>query len=146
MSFRLTAPKIVWNGHTLTFGYPLDNVKCGDSPREGSEQLQSPAGSEDAWTVGTDYLLEADVRWIPGTVSSAPVATGWDDATTGVRLFLQWARDKNAFTFYPDQNSGTNIANCYLVDPMTGTPDPEADGSRQLKLKIRNASTPFDGY
>lgn len=148
-NYRQKLAAIAWGAafaNTLNVGYWLDDVTAGDEPRAGSEQLQSPAGSEDAWTVGTDYVLQCKVRWIPQSNTSSPLATGWD-GSTGFRAFLQWARDKNAFKFYPDVSDlTTHIDNCYLVEPMTGQGAFEADGTRVVQLKIRNASTPFDGY
>lgn len=146
-SFRRTLPKITWGAafaNTLNVGYWLDNVKAGDTPRAGSVQDQAPSGVEDAWTVGTDYVLECELRWIPQVDTASPLATGWDGAT-GVRAFLQWARDKNQLRFFPDASSGTFLT-CYLAEPMSGSPDPDADGSRRLKLVMRNSTTAWDGY
>lgn len=148
MSFRATHPKILWGAglaNTLYFGYALDNVVAESEPRSGSEQIQAPSGVEDAWTVGTDYVLTFDARWIPQADTVTPQATGWDGAT-GFRAFLEWARDKNAFSFYPDATAGTVIASCYLAEPMKAAAASESDGTRRLTLKIRNASTAFDGY
>ena len=145
--FRAKRPKILWGSgfaNTLSFGYPLDNVQAGDEPRAGSVVDQAPSGVEDAWTVGTDYVLSADVRYIPQTDTASPVATGWDGAT-GFRAFLQWARDKNLVRVYSDKDGGTFI-DSYLVEPMSGQPELEEDGTRRLRIKIRNASTAYDGY
>ena len=146
-SFRFTRPKITWGAafaNTLSVGYPLDNVTAGDEPRAGSVFDRSTAGVEDAWITGVDYLLTADVRWIPQVDTAAPVATGWD-GTTGVRAFLSWARQKNQFRFYPDATSGTYLT-CYLADPMQGLPSAESDGTRKLTMTIRNVTSAFDGY
>lgn len=145
--YRAKRPKILWGAsfaNTLSFGYPLDSVKAGDEPRAGSSVDQAPSGVEDAWTVGTDYVLAASVRYIPQTDTASPVATGWDGAT-GFRAFLAWARDKNLVRFYPDKDAGTFI-DCYLVEPMTGQPELEEDGTRVLALKLRSPSVSFDGY
>lgn len=147
-SYRRAYPKILWGAalaNTLNVGYWLDNVTAWDEPRAGSEQAQAPSGVEDAWTVGRDYYLQADITWIPQTNTASPLATGWDGAA-GVREFLAWARDKNLIRFYPDANDAATHIDCYLVDPMNGSPAPEVDGSRRLTLKIRNGATPFDGY
>lgn len=147
-SYRLTRPRIIW-GPTLstwlTLGYPLDNVSAGDEPREGSETVQTPSGVEDSWRVGTDYVLTADVRFIPPTDTSSPLATGWD-GTLGFRAFLAWARDKNVIRFLPDANDAGTYIDCYLVAPMTGQGTSENDGTRMVTLKLRNSATPFDGY
>jgi hypothetical protein len=146
-NFRSTLPKFTWGAafvNTLSVGYLLDNVKAGDEPRAGSAFDQTPSGVEDAWITGFDYTLEAELRWIPQTDTASPLATGWDGAT-GVRAFLQWARQKNQLRFFPDATSGTFIT-CYLADPAQGYGDVEADGTRRLPFRLRNGSTAFDGY
>jgi hypothetical protein len=146
-NYRVTFAKILWGAgfaNTLNVGYLLDNVKAGDEPRAGSAFDQAPSGVEDSWITGFDFILEAELRWIPPVNTASPVATGWD-GTTGVRAFLAWARQKNVVRFYPDATSGTSI-DCYLADPMQGYGDVETDGTRRLPLKLRNSSTAFDGY
>lgn len=146
--YRLKVAKITWGAafaNTLNLGYPFDSFKSGSEPREGSEQVQAPSGVEEAWTVGVDHILDVVARWIPQTDTASPVATGWDGAT-GFRAFLQWARDKNLCRVYRDATDGASSIDCYLADPMTGYPDPEADGTRTIGLKFRNYLTPFDGY
>lgn len=145
---RLKCPKITWGtsfANTLSIGYPLDNYKSGSTPRDGSAWAQSPGGAEDAWIVGTDYTLEGDIRWIPQTNVATPAATGWDTASTGFRLFLEWARAKNAFRWFPDKDAVGYIES-YLVEPLTGTPEPETDGTRSLHIVMRNSSSAYDGY
>lgn len=148
MSNRLALPKILWGAafaNTLNIGYPLDNAIAGDTPRPGSETIQAPSGSEDAWTVGWDYVLQGDIRWIPQSNTSSPLATGWDGAT-GFRAFLQFARDKNLIRFYPDATLGTFI-DSYFVAPMQDPPPSESDGTRRLGgFRIRNFTTAYDGY
>jgi hypothetical protein len=146
-NYRNTLAKFLWGAgfaNTLSIGYRLDNVKCGDEPRAGSAFDQTPSGVEDSWITGFDYTLEAEIRWIPATDTASPLATGWDGAA-GVRAFLQWARQKNVLRFYPDASGGTFI-DSYLVDPMQGWGDVETDGTRRLPIKIRNATTSYDGY
>lgn len=145
--FRTKIPKITWGAafaNTLSFGYLLDAIIAGSEPRDGSESVQGVSGVEDSWSVGTDYLLEADARWIPQANTASPVATGWDGAT-GWRAFLESARDKNVFRFYPDKDGGTYLT-CYLVEPMRGQGEPETDGTRKIRFRMRNASSAFDGY
>lgn len=147
-NYRIAYPKITWGAslaNTLNVGYWLDNVSAWSEPRAGSEQVQAPSGVEDAWTVGRDYLLQADLAWIPGADTASPVATGWD-GTTGVRAWLEWAQDKNVFRFFPDATDATTHFDCYLVDPMQGAPNAEPDGTTRLTIKIRNSTAPFDGY
>lgn len=145
--YRGVLPKITWGAsfaNTLSIGYALDNLSTWSEPREGSAWEQAPSGVEDAWLVGEDFLLEADVRWIPREDTVSPAATGWDGAT-GVRAFLTWARDKNELRFYPDA-SGGSYHTCYLVEPMTGAPAVEIDGTRTVRLRLRQSTAAFDGY
>lgn len=138
-SYRSKLPKILWGpsfASTLSIGYPLDNVTAGSEPRAGSVFHQAASGVEDAWVAGLDYELTADVRWIPQTSTSSPLATGWDD---GFRSFLEWARQKNVLRFYPDAANVFVFVDCYLVDPMQGYGAFESDGSRKVTLTLRVA-------
>lgn len=147
-NYRFKRPVITWGpgfANSLYLGYPLDNIIAGDEPRAGSSFDQAPSGVEDAWTVGTDYVLSADVRYIPQETTAVPAANGWDGAT-GFREFLRWARDKNQFRFYADQDNPVAAILSYLVDPMTGQGDIEEDGTHRVRIKIRNSTTPYDGY
>jgi hypothetical protein len=145
---KFTVPKITWNtgfGSTFTFAYTLDNWSSYSKPRDGSEWAQSTSGIEDAWIVGKDYYLEGDIRWIPSTDTTSPVATGWD-GSTGVRAFLEWAWDKNGFNFYPDKNAGNPILS-YLVQPIDNAQITiESDGTRMFHIVMRNAAVAYDGY
>lgn len=143
------APKITWSGSfgtTLNIGYPLDNWIASSRAFEGSQFLQIENGEEDAWVINTEYYLEGDVRFIPtvSVTSSGVPQTGWDDAD-GVRTFLEWAQEKNQFRFYPDKDGATYITS-YLVEPTTLAPTINPDGTRTIRLVIRNASTSYDGY
>jgi hypothetical protein len=145
--YRSKLPKILWGAgfvNTLNVGYPLDNWATFADPREGFQTTRAPSGVEDAWDVQDDYYLAADLRWIPAANTAAPLATGWD-GVTGVRAFLAWARRKNLVRFYPDATSGTFI-DSYLVDPMSGEPPLEDDGTRRIRLVLRSATTAFEGY
>ncbi len=143
----MRTPKITWGtsfANTLGFLGPLDNAVAYGEPREGSEFLQATSGAEDAWIVGTDQVLEGDVRWIPGVTSGS--VTGWD-GSTGWSAALAWLRAKNAARFYPDATSGT-YQTVYLVEPARGAPTiEETDGTRRLRLKLRDTTqTAFTGY
>lgn len=141
--------RIAWGAtftNSLTLGYPIDNIVTWSQPREGSEYVRSPAGGEDAWDEGTDYYLAGDVRWIPTSDTTTPAAKGWDGAD-GWRAFLEWARQKNAIRFYADTvGAPTTYITSYLAEPMSGPPDIESDGTRKLRLVIRNTSTDYSGF
>lgn len=120
MGYRLVAPVIRWGTNYNQAWYlpsPLDNVECGSEPRQGSEFVQAPSGVEDAWIVGTDYVLTGDLRWIPQSDSLYyPRATGWDTAAgglNGARAALEWLRRKNSFAWHPD---GRNLLRRPLVN------------------------------
>jgi hypothetical protein len=143
-------PKITWSGSfgtQLDIAYPLNNLVASSRAFDGSTFLQIESGEEDAWIINTEYYLEGDVRFIPNsntTASGTMTQTGWD-GDAGVRAFIEWAQEKNIFRFYPDKTSGTYIES-YLVEPTTTAPNIESDGTRTIRLVIRNASTPYDGY
>lgn len=131
--------------NTLRFGWPLDNAVTDRVPREGSDWSQSAGGTEDAWIIGWDYVLQGDVRWIPRNNITVPVtATGWY-GTTGWRGFLSYARDKGIFRYIPNFSSpGTYTAGCYLVEPMSTYPGLEEDGTFRVTLVIRNPTNNFE--
>lgn len=138
--------RITWGtsfANTLDFGFPLDNLVTYSQSRDGSKTTQAISGIEDAWTVGTDYYVEFDAKWIPLNTTTTPAATGWD-GSTGVRAFLEWARDKNQFTFIPDIANLSNNYLLYLVEPMQGGVSLLPDGSRTFHLSARG-TTPFAG-
>jgi hypothetical protein len=105
---------------------------------------QAQSGIEDSWRIGTDYYLSVTLRWMPNTDTATPLATGWDGAT-GVRAFIESAQDKNVFRWYPDKNTGTYI-HSYLVEPMTGGPTTEIDGTKTITILMRNSGSAYDGY
>jgi hypothetical protein len=145
--YTTKAPKITWGtgyANTLNIGYPLDNWTISSKAFEESTFLQIESGEEDAWIINTEYYLEADVRFIPGANTTNPTRTGWDGAT-GCNAFLEYARAKNIFRFYPDKDGGTYIES-YLVQPMDTGPSIEGDGTRTIRMTIRNTTTPYDGY
>lgn len=140
-------PLIKWGtafANTVTFGFPLDDWRAYSQPREGSVFTQASSGVEDAWILGTDYILSGVVRWIPTTDSSNPTRTGWD-GSTGWRACLEWGRQKNAVRFFPDATSGTYITS-YLVEPLTGEHGLEPNGERSVRLVLRNSVTDYSGY
>lgn len=145
--YRTKLPKITWGtgfSNTLNIGYPLNNWTVSSKAFEESTFLQIESGEEDAWIINTEYYLEGDIRFIPTDNLTNPARTGWD-GTTGVNAFLIWARDKNIFRFYPDKDAASYIES-YLVEPTTTTPTIEGDGTRTIRLYIRNATYPYDGY
>ena len=146
-----TIPKITWGaGFTgsLEIGFPLDFAVSYSKPREGSERAQFISGEEDSWIVGTDYILEGQARWIPiaATTSSLNVAqAGWDGAL-GFRAFLEWAKTAQQFRYIPDRDSPGTYVLSTLVEPIDSAPTLEpADGTRTIRLIIRNPTNPYDG-
>lgn len=143
--------KIAWGAtfaNTLNGGYPLDNVRVGPQPREGSEWNEAPSGERDAWYLGTNYYLEGDVGWVPGVDTTDPVATGWDGAT-GWQEFLIWAWKLNTFRFYPDRvGASATYFPCQIVAPMSFEDvTTEDDGTMSLRIRIvRTDGGRFDNY
>ena len=87
-------------------------------------------------------MFEGSFRWLPTTGSVGQ--TGWD-GVAGWRAFLEWSRQKNQFRYYPDKNSGTYYTS-YLVEPVNGSHDIEPDGTRSVRVKMRNSSGSYEGY
>ncbi len=140
-------PKIVWADgftKTLSFGYPLDNIITYSTIDDGSQFALLQNGTEYGWVVNTFYVLEADIRWIPYQNTTSPTANGWN-STDGWREFLEYGRTKFPFRFYPDKDDATYITS-YLAEPLNGTHGLEIDGTRRLRLVIRNNTTPYEGY
>lgn len=137
-------PKIVWNGNTIVFGYALDNVTSYSTNIDGSQTVRTENGTEYSWIPNNNYILECDVRWIPTTNGTNPTQTGWDGAT-GWRAFLEYARAKNPFSFFLASTDGSGISS-YLVDPLDGQHELEPDGTRRIRLVIRNTTTAYTGF
>lgn len=127
-SFRLVAPYIRWGtspgnyANALYLPFPLDNVVTYEDPRDGSEFEQYISGTEDAWPIGPDYVLEGDHRWIPqADTLTYPRATGWDGAL-GVRAALTWMRSKNFFAWHSDGRNLVRHPGLQVVaDAQAGT-------------------------
>lgn len=130
--------KIEWNGNTINIPYALDNLTAYTTAIDNSEYVRTENGEESSWTPSTNFVLEGDVRWIPTT--STVTQTGWDGAT-GWRAFLEYARAKNKFNFYLDAY-GPSIES-YLVEPLDGEHTLELDGTRRIRLVIRNNKTSY---
>jgi hypothetical protein len=154
MSNRGKAFKITWGdafANTLNCGYPLDSANAYSESRDGSIDTQYLSGVEDAWLTGVDQYLTGDVRWIPRVDITTPEGnayTGWE-GSTGWRAFLEWARAKNVFNFYPDPvGAPTTFQPCYLVEPSKGPSGLEADFTRKLSpFTIRTSDgSVFTGY
>lgn len=146
--YRATLPKFTWGAafaNTMNIGYPVDNWGTYADPRDGFLTVRSPAGIRDVWDTADDYFLALDLGYIPASGTASPLATGWDGLTGG-RAFLSWAR-RNPIRFYPDASSGF-YWDCELVEPMSGAPALEEDGTRRLKVVLRHADAtkPFEGY
>ena len=143
-------PKITWGAafaNTLTFGWPLDNPMAYSDVDPSASFADVPSnGERDAWVAAHFQMLQGRLRWIPTADATVPVVqTGWDGAT-GVRAALEWMREGNVLRFYPDKDVGSYLT-CYLIEPMTGPPSMEPDGTRVVQLVIRSDDgTAFTGY
>jgi len=130
-------PLIKWGNlfqNELYFYYPLYDWVTRSEALDGSQFLRIESGEEDAWIVNTSYVLEATIRFI--------TQEQWD---TEWVPFLEWAKQKNQFRWYPDS---TNLINSkilsYLVEPITTAPTIETDGTRTLRLVIRNSISSYE--
>lgn len=133
---ELLNSKVDWNGNTLNFSYPLDNATAYSTIIDGSQMVRTENGTEYSWIPNSNYILEGDVRWIS--------TEQWDGAT-GWRAFLEYARAKNPFTFYTANTDTTGVIS-YLVEPLNGEHSLEIDGTRRIRLVIRNTTTPYTGF
>src|SRR6266581_4043883 len=137
---------LLWGSNfenALAIGYPLFDVVTDREERDGSEHIQSPAGVEDSWIVGRDYVMDVEARWIPDGPNTSPVQTqlsgpvSWQD-------FLDCARDANSFRFVPDATvPNFYVDNVYLVEPRQGFGTLSPDIKRNVRLKLRNATRDF---
>lgn len=131
----------------------LDTAVAYDQPREGSEQVQSPSGVEDAWTVGTDEMLKCNVKAVPADPRSTPaIVSGWygtNESTgvnCGVKAMLKQGRDKQVLRFVPDRSVCTTYMDSYLVEPMSEAPGVDTNpGDRTFPMTLRGSSV-YTGY
>lgn len=141
-----TIPKITWPSpgfaNELKWGYRGDNPLAYPKPLAGSEKVQYISGEQDAWTTGTQNILEIDLRWIPTDATINPPQTGFEDAN-GVKDFLASARDGNQFRFFPDA-SGSYFVLSFLDAPYNEAPTLEPDGTRRYRLIMSNVSQSYD--
>lgn len=128
-------PKIIWGDsleNQFIFDYPLYDWVTRSEALEGSQFLRIESGYEDSWIVNTSYVLEATVRFIEQ-----------DDWDTNWIPFLEWAREKKTFRFYSDEFDSFYYTS-YLVEPITESPSIEPDGTRTIRLVIRNSAEPYE--
>lgn len=134
-------PVIVWGDNldkSLALTYPLYDWVTRSEALDGSQFLRIESGYEDSWIVNTSYVLEGTVAFIKDDNTSY----GWDDPVYGWQAFLEWAQQKNEFLWFPDAISPAILS--YLVEPITQAPTIEPDGTRTIRLVIRNSTTPYD--
>lgn len=133
-------PVIVWGDNldkSLSFTYPLYDWVTRSEALDGSQFLRIESGYEDAWIVNTSYVLEGTVRFI----ADDGISYGWDDPVNGWEAFLEWARQKNQFVYFPDIDSAGILS--YLVSPIDEPPTIEPDGTRTIRLVIRNSTSQY---
>lgn len=138
--------RILWGPtfeNELRIGFPLYDFVSDREERDGSEHVQSPAGVEDSWITGRDYVLDAEVRFIPDGPNTSPVQTQLSGANSW-QAFLDYARDANALRFIPDETAlDFYIDNVYLVEPRKGFGGLGPDIRRKARIKLRNATMDF---
>lgn len=141
-----TKPKIKWGAgfsNVLSFEYRMDNIVSYSASDASSQFALLQNGTEYSWIPSTSYVLEGDVRWIRDVDFS--FVNGWR-TTAGWLSFLDYSRNKIPFQFYPDQTNDSIYITSYLVEPINATHDLEIDGTRRIRLVIRNGNTPYEGY
>src|SRR6266581_4414488 len=127
MASRVSA--IYWgtNGENVVqLGYPLRDVVGDRLPRDGSQWVQGMSGVEDAWITGYDSVLSLLMQFVPVTPHfyGAQAPNALQSALSGagsVQGFLDWARQKQTFSFVPDILNAPLFAvpGCYLAEPVS---------------------------
>lgn len=138
----IVLPQLFWGAtleNQLDCGWPLEAPVTYPVPRAPSEVMQAAdASAEDGWYVGTDYILEADFRYVPAASQPALLATG-HSAPNGMDALLSWARQRGKVRFVPDRAAPGNYVDGYVVEPWNGPPGIEPlDGSQRYHLKFRS--------
>jgi hypothetical protein len=148
MDLTTTAPG---PGGGLLFAEPLDRALAFAKRAPGSMQAKgADAASLALWHLGTDDVLTGLARWIPldtGTDRYGTTSTGWHgtDGTDGWRSFLEHARERKRFTFYPDRDNDAVSYEC-IWEGEVSRPEPEGNRAYQQPFAIRSLSGPFEGY
>lgn len=145
-------PAFLWGAgyaNTLNIAWPFGSAVAWSEPREGSEFVVAPSGVRDSWVVGTEYLLRAEVGWLPvvsDTAENGLSRTGWDGAT-GWAAFLAWAWQwPNKPRLVPNRSAMGTYREVYLIEPR-GEPAIEPNGQRRVSLLLASADgSPFTGY
>lgn len=140
-----TIPAILWEGsfaNTASFAHPLDSPNAGSTQRRGTEVGVAPSGTRDAWVVGTDDILEGELRHIPianlTPDDNGENATGWDGAA-GIKAMLEWLLDGNVGRWVPDEDSlGTYVE--FYLDADEAMARKETNTNRR-RLRIRLVAT-----
>ena len=132
----------------------LDKAVAWEDEAEGGERALSPDGSWNTWASPADGRLRADVRWIPRVTHTAPVfATGWEGLSgdpsliePGWETLLAAVRRLGLpvdVALYNDKT--TALVSCTLLEPVTGPPEQEDDGTRRIRLVLSSRSARFNG-
>jgi hypothetical protein len=138
-------------GPALYFAENLDRAVAFAKRAPGSMQAKgADALSLALWHLGTDDVLTGLARWIPldtGTDRYGTTSTGWHgtDGTDGWRSFLEHARERKPFTFYPDRDNAAVSYTC-VWEGEVARPDPEGNRHYQQPFAIRSLSGAFEGY
>jgi len=138
--------KLLWGSsleNELRFGYPIFDFLSDREERDGSRHETSAAGVDSSWIVGRDFILDAEVRWIPDGPGTNPVQTALSGPVSW-QEFLDWARDAHTFRFVPDETvPNFYIDNVALVEPRKGFGNLSPDIKRNVRLKLRNPTVDF---
>ncbi len=143
----LPLPQLFWGStleNRLDFPYPLESPVTYPLPREGSDTVEAADGStEDGAYVGTDYALEADLRYVPDADIAAILASG-SSPPNGVDALLTWARQRGLVRLVPDRAAPLNYVDGYLIEPWSGPPAVEPlDGSQRYHVKFRTGQRSY---
>lgn len=129
-------------GATARLAYRFDSLITYPLPREGSKLSRSRGGAVEATLTGTDWILEADVKWVPDRDLTSPAQTGWQSGG-GWQGIIAWAQNGGTVRLIPDTALPKIWIDAELVAPTTDPPSINGDATQSVHLKLR-ALTPFD--
>lgn len=135
--------------HLVFTDYLVDAIG-DDENRDGSEDRQGPSGVEESWLTGTDYTLNATIRWIPAAPVIDPVIkhqwsgqAEYQGVNDGVAALIRAGRDKNAITFVYDRADCAVATSGYLInDNAKATAEADRQDEKQIAIRLR-ATVPY---
>lgn len=155
LQYQYTSGSTTYSGSVIVPPGYLDNWSSWSQPRAGSKFIKTPYGEEDSWYVADDYYLAMDVRFIRETTSTpsdiAQNGSVWNVLSSGSLGDVSWTgfllqANRGIPVTASFGNTPTTVSNCYVVDSSTDGPTINQDGTRNIRITLRNKNTPFTGF